>query len=68
MQVITGIFVLTLTVCVILPFSTFDHESLGQDHVIEKRDLRRTIGNINLHKSHTGIFALALTVFEMFIF
>ena len=45
-----------------------DLENLGQDHLIEKRDLRHSIAIINLHKIKISFFALALTLCEILIF
>ena len=55
------IFALDLTVCNKLIFDTYDLENLGQGRVVEKRDLRLSIANINLRKSHIEYFSVAQT-------
>ena len=62
-KVIPSIFALALTVCEILLISISELENLSQSHGGEKRDLVRSIANINLYKSE-GHFSLAFTVFE----
>ena len=44
-----GFFAVALTVYNILIFQIFDLENFGQYHVVEKRDLRHSIANINLY-------------------
>ena len=47
---------LALTAWETLIFYTVDLENIEQGHVVEKRYLRNSISNINMHKSHKRTF------------
>ena len=64
----SGIFAIALTVSEILTFQICYFENLGQCRGVPHLQLSHSIANINLNKSHTRAFSLALTLFEIFIF
>ena len=59
-------FELALAVCEIIIFITVDFENVGQVHVVEKRDLRHRLRISTDIQVIPSIFALALTVCEIY--
>ena len=56
---------LARTVFEILTFQIFDLQNLGQGHQLHNLQWCHSVANINLYKSHSSHFTLALTISEI---